>query len=768
MNPSFRIPALKHRRLLATIPIAVLLLLVGIVPLRPQAPEPAPNTEEPDGANPGGEAQNTSPETGENDPDSDPTLLDKDLYESKPVIVEGDRRGRTGMKQDLPPREIPATVNVIDAEDLQSRAADEWIPALAYTPGIFAHQNYGGFNTMTMRGLDSRNVLLLRNGARDDTFLLVNSSPMSNMVGVERIEILKGPNSVLYGQGALAGAINIISKAPERTPGYEFSATGGSFGTRRLAVGATGPIGTDALRYRVDAGASKTDGWRENGNELKSGAATIEWDLGRNHTLTFFGATSYDVYETDAGLPRANNTFIPGTGEALSTNYLIEPGVFRDNNYNTDDDYLRYRSSQFRVQLDSRFADFLKMRAFIAHMPQYYDYFAVESLSISSDQDRTIERDHFHFETKRRPIQGTMEFEWGFDTFGIDHRLLTGYEFHEVVDNRRRRFFPGGTSSVDLYNPEIDPILPLPQNFTAATRLYQKMHSGYFQDIIELHTKFKLVLGGRYDHWLRETRSDTLFDLDDSVTQAYGQSDRSYAKEITSRAAAVYEPVEWYQVYAGYSTAFNPVTVIDINRNKLRPETGEQTEIGQRIEFADGKAAINSALFVARKSDVVVQIQNTPPLHDQAGKLYTQGYEISAEVHPIEDWTIEAGYAHTDAEWKSFVSTDSKGTILDFTGKRPINVPQDTFSLWTQYRFDFGLGMGIGGRYVSEIEGDNANSFELPAYGVYDALLFYEWEQLRFQLNWSNFTNKEYFVSSIPNPTPGPPAQVFFTVSGKF
>lgn len=709
------------------------------------------------------------PETPVDDSDSDPDAQ-SELYESEPVVVEGDRRGRTGMKQDLPLKEIPATINVIDAEDLQARAADQWLPALAYTPGVYAHQNYGGFNTITMRGLDSRNVLMLRDGTRDDTFLLSNSSPMSHLGGVERIEILKGPNSVLYGQGAMAGVINIIHKKPQRTPGFEFSTTGGSYGTRRLSAGVTGPIvpGEDWLRYRVDAGASTYDGWRENGRELKSGAATVEWDISRNHTLSFYGSTSYDVYETDAGLPRANNQDIPGTGGALRTNYLIEPGVFRDNNYNKDDDYLRYRNSHFRVQLDSRLASFVKLHAFVAHLPQDYYYFAVESLNISETEDRTIERDQFHFETKRRPFQGTVELEWAFDTFGIKHKLLTGYEYHWIDDRRRGRFFPSGTTTVDLYNPEIDLVLPQPENFVNATQTYQQMNSGYAQDIIEINNQLKFVIGARYDYWARESRNDTLYEFDHHLTETYGKSDRSYAKEVTYRGAAVYEPVKWYQTYVGYSTAFTPVTVIDINRNKLKPETGEQSEVGQRIEFADGRASITTAIFVARKEDVVVQIQNTPALHAQAGKLYTQGYEISAELNVVEGWTLEAGYAHTDAEWKSFVTTSSKGDVLDYTGNRPRNVPRDTFSLWTQYQFDFGLGLGIGGHYVAEVEGDNANSFELPAYGIYDALVFYDWSNFRFQLNWSNLSNKEHYVSSIPNPTPGPPTQVYFTVSGKF
>ncbi|EMN11687.1 TonB-dependent receptor plug domain protein [Leptospira borgpetersenii str. Brem 307] len=141
----------------------------------------------------------------------------EDVNRSDGILVKGYRtRGLTGMKQNVRLKDIPATVNIIDDHELKTRSADQWLSAISYTPGIFVIRNYGGFNTLTIRGLDSRNVLLLKDGVRDDTFLIQNSSPMSNFANVERIEILKGPNSVLYGQGAMAGVINIISKKPQK------------------------------------------------------------------------------------------------------------------------------------------------------------------------------------------------------------------------------------------------------------------------------------------------------------------------------------------------------------------------------------------------------------------------------------------------------------------------------------------------------------------------------------------------------------------------
>ncbi|WP_000416048.1 Plug domain-containing protein, partial [Leptospira interrogans] len=134
--------------------------------------------------------------------------LNKDEKQSEGIFVKGyTGKGLTGMKQNVRLKDIPATVKIIDYKELKARAADQWLSAISYVPGIFVIQNYGGFNTLTIRGLDSRNTLLLKDGARDDTFLIQNSSPMSNLTNVERIEILKGPNSVLYGQGAMAGVI---------------------------------------------------------------------------------------------------------------------------------------------------------------------------------------------------------------------------------------------------------------------------------------------------------------------------------------------------------------------------------------------------------------------------------------------------------------------------------------------------------------------------------------------------------------------------------
>ncbi|WP_078129909.1 TonB-dependent receptor [Leptospira alexanderi] len=677
------------------------------------------------------------------------------------ILVKGYRkRGLTGMKQNVRLKDIPATVNIIDAHELKARSADRWLSAISYTPGIFAIQNYGGFNTLTIRGLDSRNALLLRDGVRDDTFLIQNSSPMSNFANVERIEILKGPNSVLYGQGAMAGVINIISKKPKKKASYEFSLTEGSFGTHRTSVGATGPIGTESVRYRIDAATSQYKGFRQNSYILNNVFSTLEWDISQKHTLSISSGKTFDFTKPDAGLPKSKDPKID----------LVEPGISLNNNYNTNDDYLKNNSGNFKIQLDSKFSNILSMRSFISYLPQTYYYFAAEDLTHSSIDKNTIERDHLHFETRRSPLQGTVELNWTFQT-GFKHKLLSGYEYHWMISRHRQRYFPKGTTSVNLQYPKIDPVQPLPENFTNRKTLYQQIHSLYFQDLMEFSETIKFLLGGRYDSWLRESRTEKLFDLNDNyVSKSGSPSDRtrSDAKVFTYRVGLIYQPLHYYTAYIGYSTAFVPVTFINTSGKQLKPEKGEQVEIGQRIEFAKGRVQLTTALFTARKYDVAVLVNSRPPLYDQAGELRTNGYEFNIDFHLTKEWSLKSGYAHTIAEWEFFRLTDSNGNEMDYKGNRPINVPRNTANFWTTYTFSSGLGFGLGGRYVDSIAANNANSFFVPPYGLYDASVYYKYSYYYFQINCTNVSNKRYFVSSIPNPTPGPPRQFLFTVSGKF
>lgn len=280
---------------------------------------------------------------------------------------------------------------------------------------------------------------------------------------------------------------------------------------------------------------------------------------------------------------------------------MIVPGVYLNNNYNTKEDYLKNESGNFKIQLDSKFSNKLSMKSFISYLPQTYYYFSAEDLTISSRDENTIERDHFHFETKRSPLQGTVELQCIFQT-GFKHKLLSGYEYHWMVSRHRQRYFPIGSTNINVLYPQIDLTQSLPVNFKDRKILYQQMHSLYFQDLMELSKIIKFVLGGRYDSWVRENVTEKLSDWNDRYVSK--PEDRTIhrfdAKVFTYRLGLVYQPLHYYTAYVGYSTAFIPVTFINIKGNQLKPEMGEQIELGQRLEFAKGKIQLTSALFAAK------------------------------------------------------------------------------------------------------------------------------------------------------------------------
>ncbi len=155
-------------------------------------------------------------------------------------------------------------------------------------------------------------------------------------------------------------------------------------------------------------------------------------------------------------------------------------------------------------------------------------------------------------------------------------------------------------------------------------------------------------------------------------------------------------------------------------------------------------------------------------MYNQAGELRTNGNEFDIDLRLTQRWSLKSGYAHTIAEWESFRFVNSKGNEIDYKGNRPINVPRNTANLWTTYTFASGLGFGLGGRYIDSIAGDNANSFSIPPYGLYDASLYYQYNHLRLQIICIIISIKKYFISSTPNPTPGRPRQFLFTASANF
>lgn len=640
------------------------------------------------------------------------------------VSVRGDPLVQAGSKLREPRRDIPATVNLVTREQLNERAINDLPTALNQVPGMNAVLTYGGFNAIQIRGFGD--FVILRDGVRDDRSTVADSSPWTNLADVQRIEVLKGPASVLYGFGGIGGVINIVRTRPSDSFTYDASVTaGGPKFTRRASLGIGGPIVDDTLAYRLDVGLSDDTDFRRTRQERNSFSGALEFRPSEAQRLLVRANFSRDRYNTDAGVPTVDGR--------------IPDGIARDRRFNTPQDQLTYRWYEVSAEYSLRLASWLRLVDRLSYVRNPYNYLSAEGLYPT--EDNTVEREYLFFGHDWRPLYNQLELEAEHDVV-VPQRMLLGYEFGWMHSTH-----PGSTESdYAAMLPVPFERIPDPQPEVGVIRDRRRVrdqitHGVYFHDTLTVLPELKLVLGVRADFWSRETRTDTL-SLDVPGAFVRGTEQERDASAVTWRAGLVYQPIDWVSVYASAATAFVPVATVPADGTQLDPERGRQFELGARFDLAR-YLHLDIAGFDILKSDVVVA--RPEGLYAQAGRVSSRGIELGAELAHPTGVGLKAGYAFTHVRYEDFITGD-----VDYSGKSPPFVPEHGFTFWGTYRHASGLGAGLGLRAMSEAYGDPANEVPLPAYGVFDAALYYRFAPAELSLNVSNlFDNEKYLTGSI-------------------
>ncbi|MCG8418726.1 MAG: TonB-dependent receptor plug domain-containing protein, partial [Proteobacteria bacterium] len=359
-----------------------------------------------------------------------------EIFDIAPA-VDGD----TGSKLSVPLESLPATVTIVDAGELRERGVDDLDSALEWVAGVNPVFRYGGFQYMTVRGFSD--FLVLNDGVRDDRHTFVSSAPQSNLVDTDRIEVLKGPGSVLYGYGAIGGAVNLLRKQPQAVPGYEFGVALGVPETRRSTLGVTGPVWQKDLRYRIDLGQSFSRDFRGTGTERNAGTLTLQWLPTSRHRLTLRASVHRDRYDTDAGIPTVHGT--------------IPAGVSLDTRYNTPQDRMLYANSDVSLDYRLRITDQVELRERLFVARNDYDYFSTEFLQVSEDGDR-VERGFFFFDRHWRPVINQLEL-YAETSAVAPARWLAGYELAGMWGHSDRSAAIAGAdvADIDVLDPSADP-----------------------------------------------------------------------------------------------------------------------------------------------------------------------------------------------------------------------------------------------------------------------------------------------------------------------
>ncbi|WP_438860977.1 TonB-dependent siderophore receptor [Achromobacter animicus] len=606
----------------------------------------------------------------------------------------------TGSNLGLTPMQTPASVDIISREQIESRGDASVIEAITRAPGFSAAPHPGNGNSaLSVRGFtDSTSVMRLYDGLRQ--YGGVGLTFPFDTWSVERIEVLRGPASVIYGDGAIGGVVNVIPKRPTRGPiQNEVQATIGTQDTARLGLGSGGAL-SDTLSYRLDVSGNYTDGYVDRG---QSGDATfsgaLRWDATPDLNMTLSYAYGYQRPMRYFGTPMIN-------GE--------QDDAVRKQNYNVADSFMRFRDQW--TQLDTVWTpnDATTVRARLYHVQsdrdwrnaERYVYNPATSLIDRSDNTQITHDQTQTGLTTSAAFKGTLA--------GLENTVSVGFDVNHATFKHINNTYTGSSGSVDPYDPDHGqyqsdvPFIPRYRNKADQFALFM-------EDRLALTSKWSIIGGLRYDH-AKVTRDDLVTDQ------------RALSKTFSDvgwRIGTVYDVTPDLAVYAQYAQAADPVSgllMISPSNASFDLSRGKQIEVGLKQNFMDGRGKWTLAAYEIRKTNLLSRDADDPSLRVQVGEQSSRGLETSLSLAVAPGWTIDANATVLRAKYDDF-SESVGGAAVSRAGNVPPNVPQRLANLWLSWNFQPGWTAMGGMRYVGKRYADSANTIELPSYTTTDLAL---------------------------------------------
>jgi iron complex outermembrane recepter protein len=636
----------------------------------------------------------------------------------------------TATRTDTPLRDIPGSIQVIPRQILEDQKTTRIQEALENVSGVRKEGNYGGTDAggFNIRGFAQDGNF--RNGLSDNDFYST-----VDPANIDRIEVLKGPASVLFGQAEPGGIVNVITKQPLRTPYYSAEFNAGNYGFYRPSFDISGPLTPDgSLLYRLNVAYQNSESFRDfNFTERAFVAPVITWNISDRTTLTFDLEYQDNTYLFDRGLPSIGNRPAP---VPISRFIGLPQSVYSD--------------STFRIgyRLEHQFnKDWQLRNAFSYVSGRSEGTYAIGGYGLVDDQFAPIYIGRDNFSRKIYTLQ--TELVGRFNTGSIVHQPLIGVELRRN-DWAYNSFDVADPILLDIFNPNYEIDFPaIPDEKTSSYTTRRDTLGIYLQDQITLADNLKLLLGGRFDAFRRRDNFGT---LEEETLTAF-----------SPRVGIVYQPIQPISLYASYNRSFQPDRFLGRTGlgDPFKPTEGTQYEIGIKADISNRLSATLAA-FQITKTNVVTADPNDPDASIQVGEQRSRGieFDLSGELSP--GWNIIASYAYIDA------ITSKDNTIP--VGNGLINVPEHSASLWTSYELQSGnlrgLGFGLGLYYVGDRNADLENTSILPSYLRADSALYYKRDNWRIALNFRNLFNKTYYETSQGRDIiyPGSP----FTVIGSF
>lgn len=648
----------------------------------------------------------------------------------------------TSSRLGLTLREIPASIEVIGQQTMQERGFRSISESIQSATGVTVGDSPGNPANFSMRGFTNNQIRLLYDG------LLIGPASMTSRPrdtwNLDRVEILKGPASVLYGEGAVAGAINFVTKRPVRElEGTEAFLSYGSFNTTRAAVGSGGRLGTDKLHYRVDLSYQNSDnfmGVQRTPYTYWNWTSAVLYDVTSRLSLEVSFDLSFDRSKPYFGTPLVPSSFATqGVNGVVSTldGRTVDARMLRQN-YNTQDSDMSALTTWTKFKTTWKPIEVIEVRNQAYYYTAKRDWQNAETYTFNVGT-QLIDRDRFSVAHDQNIIGDRLEVQINQPIASLKNRFVTGLDFSHL-DFTRPSFFSGAGGSVD-------PFAPVAGLFGLGSTATQKSQvttiAVFAEDQVNLTEQLKLVAGLRHDHVNLERQ---LFN-----TAGVLNTTSSFSRDFnptTWRAGLVYDMLPAVTLYGQYSTAADPVgTNIFLVRagENLALATGAQWEVGAKGDFWDKRAEWTVAYFDIFRKNILTQTSLTEAVN--VGRQSSKGVEFAIGVRPTEAWRVQGNLTFLSAKFDDFAEI-SGGNVVSRNGNRPFNVPQAMANLWSIYRLPTAMPVDLGAalRYVGDRYNDAANTVRMNAYITADAWVSVPYKTIWFTLRGRNLFDKTYAV----------------------
>lgn len=626
----------------------------------------------------------------------------------------------TATKTLTPLRDIPQSISVVTKEQIRDQSMSSLADVVAYVPGITSHQGENNRDQLVIRGNNTSADFFL-NGVRDDV------QYYRDFYNVERVEALKGPNSMLFGRGGGGGVVNRVTKEAGFTSLRELALQGGSFGNKRVAMDFDQPLG-NKLAFRVN-------GFYENSGSFRNHVDLERYGFNPTATLIVGPKTavklSYEYFHdgrvADRGIPSFHGLPVDVPIETFfgyPNNSRVRAGV------NLSSAVIDHQAGRFSIRNRTLFGDY----------DRFYQNYVPGA--VTADK-QSVAISAYNNTTNRRNLFNQTDVTFQASTGMVRHTFLAGAEVgRQLTDNFRRSGFFNNTGTsilVPLADPTVTTPVTFRQNATDAdNHIKTNLGATYLQDQIELNRYLQIVTGVRFDYFdLQFHNNRNNLDL------------RRIDRLVSPRAGVILKPLETMSVYANYGVAYLPSSGDQFSQltaitQQVKPEKFTNYELGAKWDIRRN-LSFTTAAYRQDRTNTRATDPNDPTRILQTGSQRTNGYEVGVNGFVTSKWTVAGGYAYQDA----FISS---ATVSAAEGAQVALVPRHTFSLWNNYRVHSRLGLGLGLIHRSDMYAAVDNAVVLPGYTRADAAVYFSiTERWRLQANVQNLFDKTYYLNADGN-----------------